>query len=239
MSKPLKKVAILQSNYIPWKGYFDLINSVDDFILYDEVQYTRRDWRNRNIVKTSQGLRWLTIPVEQFSFTQNINETYTADNKWAIKHWRTILQSYAKAPFLEYYQNELEELFNSHSNRLSEINQRFIETINNWLGIKTRLHSSADFKERTTNDRTGRLIELVLAVGGTEYISGPAAKAYIDTTQFAQAGITLTWMRYEGYPEYRQQHGLFEHKVSILDLLLNEGPNSPDYMLSFADRIVL
>ena len=232
-----RKVAILQSNYIPWKGYFDLLNSVDDFIFYDKVQYTSGDWRNRNRIKTAEGLPWLTIPVHQEKLAQKIVETRIADAKWGAQHWRKIAQAYARAPHFELYRAELEELYRAADSKwLSEVNQRFISIINRWLGSRTQLHSSADFAERTSPDRTARLVQLVQAVGGTEYLVGPAAASYIDEAQFTQAGITLTWMSYDGYPEYRQLHGAFEHRVSVLDLLLNEGPAAPQYMLSFADR---
>ncbi|MDF7810201.1 WbqC family protein [Hymenobacter sp. YC55] len=240
MSDFTKKVAILQSNYIPWKGYFDLLNQADDFIFYDEVQYTSGDWRNRNRIKTAQGIPWLTIPVHQGKLSQKIRETPVADPSWGARHWRKLMQAYARAPYFELYRADLEKLYQCvHSKWLSEINQLFIQTINDWLGIQTRLHVSDDFEKRTSTDRTARLVQLVQALGGTEYIVGPAAAAYLDPAQFAEAGISLTWMSYEGYPEYRQLHGSFEHRLSVLDLLLNEGPEAPRYMLSFPDRIAL
>src|SRR4051812_22240537 len=107
----MKKVAILQSNYIPWKGYFDLINMVDEFIIYDDVQYTKNDWRNRNKIKTPNGLLWLTIPTRQLSLSQKIIDTQIADNHWNKKHLSTIKQFYSKAPFYKLYQSFIEELY--------------------------------------------------------------------------------------------------------------------------------
>src|SRR5687768_17987150 len=93
-----KRIAIVQSNYIPWKGYFDLINSVDEFILFDSAQYTRRDWRNRNLVKTSAGPTWLTIPVAtKGKFDQRICDTVVSERNWPQQHWKTIAHWYAKA----------------------------------------------------------------------------------------------------------------------------------------------
>lgn len=233
-----KKVAILQSNYIPWKGYFDLLNSVDDFIFYDEVQYTKNDWRNRNRIKTAQGVQWLTIPVRQERLAQKISETRVYSPDWSTRHWRTLAQNYSHAPYFELYRSQLQELYcGPNSEFLSQINQRFIRVLNELLGIRTRLHSAADFAVH--GDRTARLVQLVQAVGGTEYVSGPAAKAYLEADRFAQAGIGLTWMSYEGYPEYRQLHGPFAHHVSVLDLLLNEGPEASRYMLSFSRQTAL
>ncbi|WBA41980.1 WbqC family protein [Hymenobacter canadensis] len=233
----IKRVAILQSNYIPWKGYFDLLNSVDDFIFYDEVQYTKNDWRNRNRIKTAQGVQWLTMPVRQERLAQTISETEVSDPAWRARHWRTLAQAYARSPHFEQYRPELEKLYAVDETRLSVINQRFIRAIQGWLGSETRLHSAADFT--VDGDRTARLVQLVQAVGGTEYVSGPAASAYLDADQFARAGIDLTWMSYEGYPEYPQLHGPFEHRVSVLDLLLNTGPEAARYMLSFPNHTAL
>src|SRR5208283_1807000 len=93
-----KSLAAIQSNYIPWKGYFDIINRVDEFMLYDDAQYTRRDWRNRNKIKTPRGLRWLTIPVRvKGKFHQKICETEISDPGWAAGHWQTLRQNYARA----------------------------------------------------------------------------------------------------------------------------------------------
>src|SRR6056297_2335313 len=105
-----KKVAIIQSSYIPWKGYFDIINSVDEFIIYDNVQYTRRDWRNRNLIKTPNGLKWLTIPVAvKGRYYQAIRDTKVSDKDWPNIHWKSIKHHYSKAPCFNYYAERLED----------------------------------------------------------------------------------------------------------------------------------
>lgn len=97
-----KRIAILQSNYIPWKGYFDMIAAVDEFILYDDMQYTRRDWRNRNQIKTPQGVQWLTVPVRvKGKYDQTIRETEIDGIDWAGTHWKIIAQNYRRAPRFE------------------------------------------------------------------------------------------------------------------------------------------
>jgi hypothetical protein len=230
-----KKVAILQSNYIPWKGYFDLINSVDEFIFYDEMQYTRRDWRNRNKIKTSNGLIWLSIPVNVKGFLQShqrIKDTIISDLSWAKKHWGTILHNYKKAPFFHEYRDTIENLYvETEEKYLCEINYKFIRAFNCILGIKTKLSFSTDYK--LSEGKTERLVDLVKQTGGTEYISGPAAKDYIEENLFKEANIKLTWMDYTGYPEYNQLYPPFEHGVSIIDLIFNEGNNATKYMKSF------
>lgn len=226
----MKKVAILQSNYIPWKGYFDLINSVDEFIFYDEMQYTKNDWRNRNKIKTAQGTAWLTIPVRQHNLTQKINETEATSAKWAVKHWRTLAQNYAKAPYFSRYKDELEAIYQTPDfTNLSQINGAFIRAVCGWLGITTKLNCSTDYN--LGEGKTERLVRLVQDAGGTEYLSGPAAQGYLDIRLFEQAAIGVQWMDYSGYPEYRQLGpGKFEHGVSVLDLLFNTGPEAPHYM---------
>ena len=229
----MKKVAILQSNYIPWKGYFDLINSVDEFILYDDMQYTRRDWRNRNKIKTPQGLKWLTIPVEvKGKYFQKINETRISNPNWAVQHWQTIKQFYAHAPYFKHY-NEIFEAFylTNQDVLLSEINFKLIQIINDILGIKTTLRWSSEFE--LIDGQTEKLIGLCQQTGADVYLSGPAAKAYFDESSAEQMNIKVEWMDYSGYNEYSQMYPPFEHGVSILDLIFNEGPNATHFMKSF------
>lgn len=227
----MKKVAILQSNYIPWKGYFDMINMVDEFILYDDVQFTKNDWRNRNKIKTSQGVQWLTIPVYH-SMEQSIREIKVSQKNWNIKHWRTIQNNYANAPFFKEYKNIFFEMYeNVPSEYLSEINRYFLEAVNKILGIQTRLSWVWDYS--ISGDRNERLINLCKAVGGNHYISGPAAKNYLDVALFEKAGISVEWMDYSGYPEYPQLYSSFEHGVTVLDLLFNTGDDARKYMKSF------
>lgn len=232
----MKKIAILQSNYIPWKGYFDIINMVDEFILYDDMQYTRRDWRNRNKIKTSNGLKWLTISVENKGrFFQKINETIVTDNEWCESHWKTIYSYYSKARCFHEYANVIEEIYNSckEEKYLSKINYRFITGINDILGIKTKISWSSDYE--LVEGKTERLVGLCKAAGGDYYLSGPAAKDYIQDDLFNEAGIELDYMDYSNYPEYEQLYGAFTHEVSIIDLLFNVGRDAPCFMKSMQD----
>jgi hypothetical protein len=228
-----KKVAILQSNYIPWKGYFDLINLVDEFILYDDMQYTRRDWRNRNRIKAPGQPLWLTIPVEvKGKYFQKIKDTVTSDGQWQRKHWDTIVHLYSKAKHFSAYRELFEELYLGFDERsLSRINHRFIAAICNLLDIKTKISWSMDYN--LVEGKTERLVDLCRQAGATEYISGPAAKAYMDEEMFMAEGIRLSYMDYSGYPEYNQLFLPFDHFVSIIDLIFNEGPASKSYMKSF------
>jgi hypothetical protein len=226
-----KRVAILQSNYIPWKGYFDLINMVDEFILFDTAQYTRNDWRNRNRIKTQAGLLWLTIPIKN-RFKQTIQEAEVDDPLWSKRHWKTLLQYYGHSRYFEMYRSEFDELYNGCKERfLSQLNYRFLKVICEMLGISTRITWSSQYPQ--IEGKTERLVEWCKLVNGTEYISGPAAKEYIDELLFRQAQINLRYIDYSGYPVYTQLYPPFEHAVSIVDLIFNEGPNAPRFMKSF------
>ena len=229
----MKRVAIVQSNYIPWKGYFDLVNSVDEFILYDDMQFTRRDWRNRNLIKTPRGLEWLTIPVAtKGRYLQKICDTALSDPGWGRAHWATLSHNYAKSPFFAQYREVLEPLYHEAAPRLSETNFRFISAICGILGITTRISWSMDYRP-LKEGKTERLVDLCLQAGATHYLSGPAARDYIDPAAFAAAGIALSYFDYSGYPEYPQQWGRFEHGVTVLDLLFNTGPQARQFMRSF------
>lgn len=224
--RELKKVAIVQSNYIPWKGYFDMIAAVDEFILYDDMQYTRRDWRNRNQIKTPQGLAWLTVPVQvKGKYHQKIRDTEIDGTEWAALHWKSLAQNYRRAPYYQDVASWLEPLyFGEVCTHLSQLNRRFIEAICQYLGIRTRISNSWDYT--LIEGKTERLADLCAQAGGAEYISGPAARDYIDEHVFADMGIKLTWFDYAGYDEYPQLWGEFCHGVSILDLLFNCGPDA-------------
>jgi len=228
-----KKVAIVQSNYIPWKGYFDLINQVDEFILFDDMQYTRRDWRNRNRIKTANCPIWLTIPVAvKGRYFQKIKDTMISDRNWKEEHWRTVLHSYSKAQYFKEYREFFEELYlNCVQRYLSEINFRFLIGICKLLGIDTKVSWSMDYT--LTHDRTERLVDLCKQAGAEEYVSGPTAKGYIQEELFAAEKILLTYVDYAGYPTYHQLYPPFEHEVSIVDLIFNEGHNAPRFMKSF------
>jgi WbqC-like protein family len=232
-----KTVAIVQSCYVPWKGYFDLINSVDEFVLYDDRQFTRRDWRNRNRIKTAQGTRWLTIPVEtKGRYHQRIDETVVSDERWPELHWKTLSHSYGAAPYYAEHREWLQQLYRTAvQRRLSAVNRHFIEGICALLGIETTLSWSTDYDVEGT--RTDRLVALCQAAGATEYLSGPRARTYLDEEQFAEAGIRLTYFDYGGYPEYAQLHPPFDHAVSIIDLLVSTGPDARRYLKSFADAL--
>ncbi len=232
----MKKVIITQSNYIPWKGYFDSINMVDEFVIYDDMQFTKRDWRNRNIIKTQNGAQWLTIPVEvKGKYFQKINETKVSDSTWGMRHWKSICHSYSKAPCFYEFSDVFEDLYlRNNKQLLSEINYEFISLVCRILGINTTIRWSSEFE--LLSDRTERLVGVCKSVGATDYFSGPAAKNYMDESLFEREGIRVHYFDYSGYPVYHQLYGDFIHGVSIIDLIFNEGNAAKMYMKSFGSR---
>jgi hypothetical protein len=227
----MKKIAILQSNYIPWKGYFDIIGDVDEFILYDDVQYTKNDWRNRNIIKTSQGNKLLTVPVmTKGFFGQAIKEVKIADSGWQKKHWNSISINYRRAKNFAKTSDMIESLYLTQDySMLTELNSKFISAVCNYLEIDTRITNSWNF-DYGGEDKNSKLISLCLAASADTYVSGPAAKGYIDESAFNRFGISVEWYSYEEYIEYPQVHGDFDHNVSVLDLIINCGEESRKYL---------
>lgn len=230
-----KRVAIVQSSYIPWKGYFDLIHAVDEFILFDDAQYTRRDWRNRNQVKTREGPAWLTIPVKASgNYLAPIKDIEVDGDLWREKHWRTLVASYSRAPHFHDYAETVEALYRGTQRRLSHVNRAFLEAICGWLGIETRLTWSMDYE--LVEGKTERLVHLCRQAGATSYLSGPTARGYIEPALFEVAGISLSFFDYAGYLQYPQLFPPFKHEVSVLDLLFCEGARATSRMLTFGPR---
>lgn len=226
-----KRAAIIQPNYIPWKGYFDVIANVDEFVLLDDVQYTRRDWRNRNRIKTSSGVAWLTIPVAtRGHYAAPICEIEISDSGWVERHLHTIRQHYATAASAGEMNGLIAQWYDRAGamQRLADVDELFIREISRFLGIETRIRRSSELEPR--EGRNERLVDLCAKIGATTYVSGPSAREYLDESMFASAGIAIEFADYSGYPEYPQLHPPFDHAVSIIDLLMNTGAGAPKYM---------
>ena len=225
----MKKIAILQSNYIPWKGYFDIIRSVDLFIFHDDLQYTKGDWRNRNKIKTPNGIKWLTIPCGT-NEKRLICEVEITDHSWQKQHWNLIQMSYKKSEYFSVYKSFFEDIFLGENwKNLSDFNQTIIKKISKEiLNIDTEFDDSRRYELK--EKKGDRVIELLKKANAEYYLSGPAAKDYINEKVFKENNISLEWMDYSNYPEYTQLYPPFEHFVSIIDLIFNEGPNTLNFM---------
>jgi hypothetical protein len=233
-----KTIVILQSNYLPWKGYFDLMAAADEFLLFDEVQFTKNDWRNRNRIVLNGRLHWLTLPVRTAGrFGAAIQDVEVANAGWGASHWQTMRQAYRGAPHFKAIGPVLEQAYAATAalDRLSQINEHLLRSIAALLRLDTAiLH--ADIVPRTTDDPTRRLLEICKARGATAYVSGPAARSYLDLAAFRDAGITLYFADYSDYPAYPQECSPFEHGVSVIDPLMQCGPDARNHLKALARR---
>lgn len=223
------RVAIIQSNYLPWKGYFDIISNVDLFIFHDDLQFTKNDWRNRNKIKGPDGLHWITIPVGQ-SEKRLICEVEIKSKEWQQKHWNMLKNFYIKSPFFSYFSNFFEDIYMEKTwNNLSELNQYLIKKISHdFLDINVKFDDSRNYF--LTSTKSDRVIELLKKVSASSYLSGPSARNYLRESSFEDNDIKLDWMVYDAYREYPQLYPPFSHDVSIVDLLFNVGPDAKFYI---------
>ena len=223
---------ILQPSYLPWRGYFHQIKKADLFIFYDDVQYDKHGWRNRNRIKTQQGCQWITIPVYSKGVVEKglpINQVkINWSENWNEKHWRAIQQAYSKAPYFNQLAPLLEPFYQQHPEFLADFTIDLTIAIARHLEIQqTRFIRSSTLQAVGT--RTDRLIAILKSVGATHYISGPSARDYIEEDKFDSAGISLEYMEYH-YPEYPQLYPPYDPFVSIIDLLFMAGPEAPNFI---------
>jgi hypothetical protein len=225
------KVGMIQSNYLPWRGYFDFIDDVDVFVFFDDVKYSHRTWRNRNLLKTSSGLLWLSVPVLHNSETLIQEARIDNTSRWAEKHIRSISLAYRKAPYFDDYAGELFALLAASEDTISDLNVKLCKWMMEKLSIETEIRMSSEFVAK--GDKYQRPLEMLREMGATAYLSGPTAKPYTDNSAFRRAGISLEFKAYE-YPEYPQLHGSFISNVSALDLLFNCGTDARLFLKSSA-----
>lgn len=224
------RCAIVQPSYIPWRGYFDLIRRVDLFVFYDDVQYDRRGWRNRNRIKTAEGSRWLTIPVHaRGAQTKHlpINTIRTVEGDWPHEHFETLRRAYTHAPHFAEYEPWLRRVYAAPPPLLADFTIALTRDLASFLGITTPFVRSSELGASGT--KTERLLDVLRKTGATHYLSGPSARAYLDEQQFASAGIALEWMEYR-YRDYPQLYPPFDPAVSILDLLFMTGRDAAGFL---------
>ena len=231
-------VVILQPSYIPWRGYFDQIRRANLFIFYDDIQYDKHGWRNRNQIKTAQGKQWLTIPVHSHGVTEGIpikDVRIDWSKPWAKNHLKALTFSYNKAPYFKKYFPLIDSFYARHDETLADFTIATTETITRALGIlSTRFMRSSEILG-INGQKTDRLIQILSKVGAKHYISGPSAHNYIEQDKFDAAGITLEYIKYD-YPEYEQLYPPFEPFVSMLDLLFMNGERALDYIVNMQEK---
>lgn len=231
----MKRLFISQSNYLPWVGYFDAIAAADEFWLYDIVQYTKNDWRNRNKIKSASGPQWLTIPVQVRTLSQAIDQTRVAQSNWAMKHVQTLKTNYGQAPYFDWVMEALLPVYQLNYVYLTDINRAFLQAVLALLQVETPMYRIED-KSLLTLDKNQRLVVWCKNRQATHYLSGPAAKTYLDAQAFAEEGVKVEFIRYPEYPPYPQLFPPFVPQLSIIDLLMHLGPAATAYLYSKSDR---
>ena len=225
-------VVILQPSYIPWRGYFDEIRRADLFVFYDDVQYDKRGWRNRNQIKTPRGKQWLTIPVfSRGAQTEHIpidQIRIVWENPWNSDHLKSLQYAYGKTPHFETYLPLLEQFYNRRDEFLADFTIDFTIALARVLGNEHTRFMRSSKLDGIDGQKTDRLIQILKRVDATHYVSGPSARDYIEAEKFAAAKITLEYMEYD-YPEYPQLYPPYDPFVSILDLLFMLGPDAGKY----------
>ena len=231
-------VVILQPSYIPWRGYFDLIRRADLFIFYDDVQYDKHGWRNRNQIKSPQGKQWLTIPVHSAGVTQGIeikDVKIDWSKPWQKNHLKALTISYNKAPYFKNYLPLLESFYSRHDESIADFTIETTKELARELGIRHTRFMRASELEGINGQKTDRLIQILTKVGTTHYISGPSARDYIEQEKFEAAGISLEYIVYD-YPEYPQLYPPFDSNVTVMDLVFMTGEDALKYMMKDEER---
>ena len=225
-------VAIMQPTYLPWLGYFDLIDQADVFIFLESVQFDKRSWQQRNRIKTQNGELMLTVPVlSKGKFEQKINDVMVDESQnFEMKHFNSICSNYNKSKFFHLYRNELESIYNYRKKTLVDLNIILIKWLCEKLGITSEFLLSSQLG--VYGSKVNLLINIINKVMGKDYLSPAGAKNYInDNNLFKENNIRLIYQNYQ-HPIYKQLHGNFISFLSVLDLLFNEGDSSLDIIRS-------
>jgi hypothetical protein len=227
------KLVVLQPGYFPWLGYFEQMSCADVFVHYDDVQYDKGGWRNRNRIRTPEGWKWLSVPVRiggKLGAPINAVEV-DPRSRWQRQHWGTLLQHYRAAAHWEAAAADLEAFFSGSYERIVDVALASTRVLAERLGIHTETVRSSELPAVPPgSDPTARLVALCKHFGATEYYSGAAAAAYLDPRPFQEIGVRVEFQDYR-HPSFQQVYEGFESHLSALDLVLNLGPASRDFLL--------
>ncbi len=217
-------LAVLQPSYLPWIGFFDQLRRCDIFVFYDDVPFDKHGWRNRNRIKTAQGATWLTVPVRHRGRAgQLINEVEIDSAKlWARKHLQTVEQAYARAPHRDRYLSQLADVLRRDWSRLAALDIAASKLMSGWFDIERPMYLSSDLG--IGGDRNSRLLNICKHFAARTYLSGAAAREYLDVALFERHDIHVEWQDFD-HPQYPQLHGDFIPYLSALDCVLNMGPD--------------
>ena len=219
------RLAILQPSYLPWLGYFDQMDRVDRFVYLDDVQFTRRDWRNRNRIRTREGWAWLTVPVlQKHRFQQSLTETRIDTSlPWRRKHREAIRTHYGRSPHFDVHFPYFDTLYDRQWRWLVDLCVETTEALKNILGIATPTLQSSRMQVR--DSRQEKVLAICTRLGAHHYLTGDAARSYLSPQVLEASGIGLEFQNYR-HPEYPQRFPGFVPYLSAIDLLFNAGGDS-------------
>jgi len=225
---------ILQPTYLPWIGYFEMINSSDVFIVFDHVQFERKSWQQRNKIKTANGIAYLTVPVQKAHRETKISEikiSYEGYNPFE-KHWKTIELSYKKAPYFEKYKPYFEKIYSKKYVLLRDLNVDIIKLISDILGVKKKIIFSSEFNLKDGGmGKSEKVINLCKKAGIDHLYDAKGAEDFLDRVLFQKEGISIDFQEFL-HPEYPQLWGKFAPYLSVIDLIFNQGDKSLDIIKS-------
>lgn len=229
------KAGIIQSSYLPWRGFFDFISTVDVFIFHDDIQYTKNDWRNRNKIKAEDDIKWLTMPVKKDKVNKTIANTFLVNEKyWKKKHLRVIGHYYRNCSYKEILNQLISDSLDIEHKTISELNIYLIKRICKYLKIDTTILNSNELK--VEGQKTEKIINLLKKIKADTYLSGPRADSYLDKELFVRNNINLEYKSYK-YKQYPQLGSSFINNLSIIDLIANCGEKSIDFIKSQEENI--
>lgn len=224
-------ITIVQPCFIPWLGYFEQIEIGDVFIYLDDVQYTKKDWRNRNRLKTPNGIKNIHVPVQKTNRDTLIKDVLISYNEpWQDTIENKLTEWYKKAPFFNDIMQVIMPVIRLSHTKLVDLNYELNNAIMEYIGISTPIRFSSEVP-KTTQDKNERIIEICNYFKGDLLYDGKSAENFIDQKQFNDCGVTVIFQDYKHSP-YKQMHGEFEEYVSIVDLMMNEGKNSKAVIMS-------
>jgi hypothetical protein len=223
------RATIYQPSYLPWSGYFGMIDIVDVFVFFDDVQFVKDSWHRRNRLKFNDSIKWISVPIIK-NFGQKINQVQINNSiDWKKDHTNKIYSYYNKAPFFEDYQSDILSCYEQDWDSLIELNTHIIEKLSKILGVKMPKFVRSSEIDEAKNQKTDRIVDILEKLGVDEAIVGPTARKYTEKQKFDDKNIKLYWYEYN-HPHYPQLGEEFIPYLSVLDLIFNTGKNAINYI---------
>ena len=228
------RIAVMQPTYLPWMGYFGMIELADVFVFYDDVQFQRQSWQSRNKIKLSnhskKDWQWLSVPIIHDGLDNKIKQVkINNNNRWKDKHWKTIYHSYNNTEFFSKYEEKIKSFYNPNWQYIANLNIYIIKKLSRLFNLDLPEFIVSSELEGIKGNKTDRLINIINKLEAKEYISPSGAKDYLERDKFKKNGKKLYWYEYN-HPVYEQIGEDFLSHMSAIDLLFNVGDDSKSYI---------